>query len=83
MATARRPQKPEELVSRLRCRHRAVRVAVGAFSRLGGSATTSGTPPAGPIQEMAEDGFGVRFEADFLGVVSVTRCAPRRPSSRA
>ncbi|MEV0175534.1 oxidoreductase [Streptomyces sp. NPDC050803] len=89
VATARRPEQLAELVSgygdRVRAvaldvtdadaAHHAVRAAVDAFGRLDVVVNNAGYANSAPIEEMAEDDFRAQFEANFFGVVHVTRAA--------
>ncbi|GGJ28605.1 short-chain dehydrogenase/reductase [Streptomyces brasiliensis] len=89
VATARRPEQLADLVSRYGDRVRtvaldvtdtaaaqdAVRAAVDAFGRLDVVVNNAGYANSGPIEEMAEDDFRAQFEANFFGVVNVTRAA--------
>ncbi|MFF8381265.1 oxidoreductase [Streptomyces sp. NPDC015661] len=89
VATARRPEQLDDLVSRHGDRVRAValdvtdtvaaadavRVAVQAFGRLDVVVNNAGYANSAPIEEMAEDDFRAQFEANFFGVVNVSRAA--------
>ncbi|MFF0160417.1 oxidoreductase [Streptomyces sp. NPDC005263] len=89
VATARRPEQLADLVSRYGERVRAValdvtdtaaageavRAAVDAFGRLDVVVNNAGYANSAPIEEMAEDDFRAQFEANFFGVVNVTRAA--------
>ncbi|MEV6106479.1 oxidoreductase [Streptomyces sp. NPDC051940] len=89
VATARRPEQLQDLVTRYGDRaravpldvtdsaaaHDAVRAAVDAFGRLDVVVNNAGYANSGPIEEMAEDDFRAQFEANFFGVVNVTRAA--------
>ncbi|MFF5500070.1 oxidoreductase [Streptomyces aquilus] len=89
VATARRPEQLADLVDRYGDRVRAValdvtdavaarnavQVAVDAFGRLDVVVNNAGYANSAPIEEMAEDDFRAQFEANFFGVVHVTRAA--------
>lgn len=89
VATARRPEQLAGLVDRYGDRvravgldvtdtaaaHSAVRAAVDAFGRLDVVVNNAGYANSAPIEEMAEDDFRAQFEANFFGVVNVTRAA--------
>ena len=89
VATARRPEQLADLVSRYGDRvravaldvtdtaaaHHAVQAAVDAFGRLDVVVNNAGYANSAPIEEMAEDDFRAQFEANFFGVVNVTRAA--------
>ncbi|WP_372346823.1 oxidoreductase [Streptomyces sp. KL116D] len=89
VATARRPEQLADLVSchgdRVRtvaldvtdpaAAQRAVQVAVDAFGGLDVVVNNAGYANSAPIEEMAEDDFRAQFEANFFGVVNVTRAA--------
>ncbi|MFD6534382.1 oxidoreductase [Streptomyces sp. NPDC060184] len=89
VATARRPEQLAELVSRYGDRvlavaldvtdvaaaGRAVRAGVETFGRLDVIVNNAGYANSGPIEEMAEEDFRAQFEANFFGVVNVTRAA--------
>lgn len=89
VATARRPEQLADLVSRYGEQVRAValdvtdpgmarsavREAVDAFGRLDVVVNNAGYANSAPIEEMAEDDFRGQFEANFFGVVNVTRAA--------
>ncbi|MEV7080001.1 oxidoreductase [Streptomyces sp. NPDC093516] len=89
IATARRPEQLAGLVSRYGDQVRAValdvtdtgaaenavRAAVEAFGRLDVVVNNAGYANSAPIEEMAEDDFRGQFEANFFGVVNVTRAA--------
>ncbi|MEU1593354.1 oxidoreductase [Streptomyces sp. NPDC005708] len=89
VATARRPEQLADLISRYGDRVRAVpldvtdtaaaqqavRAAVDAFGRLDIVVNNAGYANSAPIEEMAEDDFRAQFEANFFGVVNVTRAA--------
>ncbi|ROO87742.1 NADP-dependent 3-hydroxy acid dehydrogenase YdfG [Actinocorallia herbida] len=89
VATARRPERLADLASAYgdrvlptaldvtdasAARH-AVRSAVACFGRLDVVVNNAGYANSGPIEEMAEDDFRAQFEANFFGVVNVTRAA--------
>ncbi|MFJ2241789.1 oxidoreductase [Streptomyces sp. NPDC087859] len=89
VATARRPEQLADLVDRYGNRVRtvaldvtdpvaardAVQAAVDAFGRLDVVVNNAGYANSAPIEEMAEDDFRGQFEANFFGVVHVTRAA--------
>ncbi|MEW2512934.1 oxidoreductase [Streptomyces sp. NPDC046870] len=89
VATARRPEQLADLVSRHGDRVRAValdvtdavaareavRTGVDAFGGLDVVVNNAGYANNAPIEEMAEDDFRAQFEANFFGVVNVTRAA--------
>ncbi|MFF4354851.1 oxidoreductase [Streptomyces sp. NPDC001530] len=89
VATARRPEQLAGLVERYGDRVRAValdvtdtaaarnavQAAVDAFGRLDVIVNNAGYANSAPIEEMAEDDFRAQFEANFFGVVNVTRAA--------
>ncbi|MEU6320038.1 oxidoreductase [Streptomyces sp. NPDC047009] len=89
VATARRPEQLADLISRYGDRVRAVpldvtdtaaaqqavRAAADAFGRLDIVVNNAGYANSAPIEEMAEDDFRAQFEANFFGVVNVTRAA--------
>jgi NAD(P)-dependent dehydrogenase (short-subunit alcohol dehydrogenase family) len=89
LATARRPEQLADLVSRYgglvrtaaldvtdpEAARVAVSAAVEAFGRLDVVVNNAGYANSGPIEEMAEKDFREQFEANFFGVVNVTRAA--------
>ncbi len=89
VATARRPEQLADLVSRhgervlpvaldvtdAAAARNAVRSAVDVFGRLDVVVNNAGYANSAPIEEMAEDDFRAQFEANFFGVVNVTRAA--------
>ncbi|TQF02704.1 SDR family NAD(P)-dependent oxidoreductase [Kitasatospora acidiphila] len=89
LATARRPEQLADLVSRYGARVRttaldvtdaeaaraAVHSAAASFGRLDVVVNNAGYANSGPIEEMAEQDFREQFEANFFGVVNVTRAA--------
>lgn len=89
VATARRPEQLDDLVSGYGAQVRAValdvtdaaaardavQAAVDAFGRLDVVVNNAGYANSAPIEEMAEDDFRGQFEANFFGVVNVTRAA--------
>jgi NAD(P)-dependent dehydrogenase (short-subunit alcohol dehydrogenase family) len=89
LATARRPEQLADLISRYGPRIRtaaldvtdadaaraAVDSAVASFGRLDVVVNNAGYANSGPIEEMAEKDFREQFEANFFGVVNVTRAA--------
>jgi NAD(P)-dependent dehydrogenase (short-subunit alcohol dehydrogenase family) len=89
VATARRPEQLTDLVSRYGDQVRAVpldvtdtaaardavQAAVDAFGRLDVVVNNAGYANSAPIEEMTEDDFRAQFEANFFGVVNVTRAA--------
>src|SRR5213078_2526415 len=89
VATARDPRRLEDLVKKYgdqmrtapldvtdeREAYAAVQAAVDAFGRLDVVVNNAGYANSAPIEEMAEDDFRGQFEANFFGVVNVTRAA--------
>ncbi|HEY6758894.1 MAG TPA: oxidoreductase [Baekduia sp.] len=89
VATARRPEGLAELVDRYGARVRAValdvtdpaaadaavRAAVDAFGRLDVVVNNAGYANSAPIEEMDPDDFRAQVDANFYGVVNVTRAA--------
>ncbi|KUN18832.1 oxidoreductase [Streptomyces antibioticus] len=89
VATARRPDQLAELVTQYGDRVRAValdvtdpvaartavQAGVEAFGRLDVVVNNAGYANSAPIEEMTEDDFRAQFEANFFGVVNVTRAA--------
>jgi len=89
VATARRPEQLADLVGRFGALVRtaaldvtdadaaraAVAAAVDAFGHLDVVVNNAGYANSGPIEEMAEADFRDQFEANFFGVVNVTRAA--------
>ncbi|MEV6766665.1 oxidoreductase [Streptomyces sp. NPDC051105] len=89
VATARRPDQLAELVARYGDRVRAValdvtdpaaaraavQAGVDAFGRLDVVVNNAGYANSAPVEEMAEEDFRGQFEANFFGVVNVTRAA--------
>ncbi|MGW7572067.1 SDR family NAD(P)-dependent oxidoreductase [Streptomyces tendae] len=87
VATARRPDQLDDLVSRYRDQVRAValdvtdaaaardavRASVDAFGRLDVVVNNAGYANSAPIEEMAEDDFRGQFEVNFSGAVALTR----------
>jgi NAD(P)-dependent dehydrogenase (short-subunit alcohol dehydrogenase family) len=89
VATARRPEQLADLAERYgeqvrtvaldvtdtAAAENAVRAAVEAFGRLDVVVNNAGYANSAPIEEMAEEDFRGQFEANFFGVVNVTRAA--------
>ncbi|WP_436520976.1 oxidoreductase [Actinoplanes sp. HUAS TT8] len=89
VATARRPEQLEDLVVKYGDRVRAVAldvtdpaaaraavaVAVDTFGRLDVLVNNAGYADVAAIEEMPEDEFRAQIEANFFGVVNVTRAA--------
>jgi NAD(P)-dependent dehydrogenase (short-subunit alcohol dehydrogenase family) len=89
VATARRPEQLADLVDRYEDRVRAValdvtdpeaanlavRAAVEAFGRLDVVVNNAGYANSAPIEEMDADDFRAQVDANFYGVVNVTRAA--------
>jgi NAD(P)-dependent dehydrogenase (short-subunit alcohol dehydrogenase family) len=89
VATARRPEQLQELVTKYGDRVRtvaldvtdataaraAVAAAVAEFGRLDVVANNAGYANSAPIEEMAEDDFRAQIETNLFGVVNVTRAA--------
>ena len=89
LATARRPEQLADLVTRYGALVRtaaldvtdaeaaraAVAAAVETFGRLDVVVNNAGYANSGPIEELAEADFRAQFEANFFGVVNVTRAA--------
>jgi NAD(P)-dependent dehydrogenase (short-subunit alcohol dehydrogenase family) len=89
VATARRPEQLEPLVADFGARVRpaaldvtdpaaarsAVQVAVDAFGTLDVVVNNAGFAISAPIEEMRDEDFRAQIEANFFGVVNVTRAA--------
>lgn len=89
LATARRPEQLSDLVSQYgrlvrtaaldvtdaSAARAAVAAAVESFGRLDVVVNNAGYANSAPIEEMAEQDFRDQFEANFFGVVNVTRAA--------
>jgi NAD(P)-dependent dehydrogenase (short-subunit alcohol dehydrogenase family) len=89
VATARRPEQLADLAERYgeqvrtvaldvtdtAAAENAVRAAVEAFGRLDVVVNNAGYANSAPIEEMTEEDFRGQFEANFFGVVNVTRAA--------
>ncbi|HEX4246839.1 MAG TPA: oxidoreductase [Pseudonocardia sp.] len=89
VATARRPEQLDELVTRYGDRVRAialdvtdaaaaraaVQTAVDEFGRLDVVVNNAGYANSAPIEEITEDDFRAQLEANLFGVVNVTRAA--------
>jgi NAD(P)-dependent dehydrogenase (short-subunit alcohol dehydrogenase family) len=89
VATARRPEQLQDLVTKYGDRVRtaaldvtdpaaaraAVDVAVEEFGRLDVVANNAGYANSAPIEEMAEADFRAQIETNLFGVVNVTRAA--------
>lgn len=89
VATARRPEQLADLADRYgeqvrtvaldvtdtAAAENAVRAAVEAFGRLDVVVNNAGYANSAPIEEMTEEDFRGQFEANFFGVVNVTRAA--------
>jgi NAD(P)-dependent dehydrogenase (short-subunit alcohol dehydrogenase family) len=89
VATARRPEQLDDLVTRYGGRIRAVALdvtdaaeasravneAVKVFGRLDVVVNNAGYANSAPIEEMTEDDFRGQIETNLFGVVNVTRAA--------
>lgn len=89
LATARRPEQLDALIAGFGDRARtaaldvtdpaaaraAVEAAVEAFGTLDVVVNNAGYANSAPIEEMSEDDFRAQIEANFFGVVNVTRAA--------
>jgi NAD(P)-dependent dehydrogenase (short-subunit alcohol dehydrogenase family) len=89
VATARRPEQLADLVDAFGDRVRAVeldvtdpgaaevaiRAAIDAFGRLDVVVNNAGYANSAPIEEMDPDDFRAQVDANFYGVVNVTRAA--------
>jgi NAD(P)-dependent dehydrogenase (short-subunit alcohol dehydrogenase family) len=89
VATARRPEQLDDLVAGHGDRVRAValdvtdaaaaddavRTGVAEFGSLDVVVNNAGYANSAPIEEMAPDDFRAQFEANFFGVVNVTKAA--------
>ena len=89
VATARRPEQLDDLRAKYGDQVRttaldvtdpaaaraAVTLAAEAFGRLDVVANNAGYGNSAPIEEMADDDFRAQVEANFFGVVNVTRAA--------
>jgi NAD(P)-dependent dehydrogenase (short-subunit alcohol dehydrogenase family) len=89
VATARRPERLEDLVARhgeriravaldvtdAAAASRAVREATGVFGGLDVVVNNAGYADSAPIEEMADEDFRAQIETNLFGVVNVTRAA--------
>ncbi|WP_326835613.1 oxidoreductase [Amycolatopsis rhabdoformis] len=89
VATARKPEQLDDLVARYGDRVRAValdvtdpaaaraavQVAVDAFGSLDVVVNNAGYANSAPIEEMPDDDFRAQIDANFYGVVNVTKAA--------
>lgn len=89
VATARRPEQLDDLVTRFGDRIRAVALdvtdpagartavqqAIEGFGRLDVVVNNAGYANSAPIEEMAEDDFRAQIETNLFGVINVTRAA--------
>jgi NAD(P)-dependent dehydrogenase (short-subunit alcohol dehydrogenase family) len=89
VATARRPEQLDELVTKYGDKVRAValdvtdpgaaraavRTAVDEFGRLDVVVNNAGYANSAPIEEITENDFRAQLEANLFGVVNVTRAA--------